>query len=209
MPAVLDALENNKKRKRDDEPSKSKNFKKRIIDRESSPEDFESEILLLENKIFESQKNYNSISTLLEYFRVQDSSNQKDVVAAVALCRVFCRLMTAGHLSRSKDSSDNEITIVKWLKQRLEDYENSLLSKLEAVDAPRQKTVLTLLMRLIKEEAKHLKLSDHDIWSAGVFEKTIRVLVENADAEEARLEFLEKYVENYDDIRYHFLARLA
>ena len=64
-------------------------------------------------------------------------------------------------------------------------------------------------MRLIKEEATHLNKSEKAIWRHGLFEKLLRTLVEDGVAEDTRVEFVEKYVEEYDEVRYYTFARLA
>ena len=208
MPRIVSGVEPGKKRKRRDEVSgNSKKSRTAPKAREPDPQE---EVLGLEQKILESRTNYNSIHTLLDHIRVGGSSEEKDMLAAVALCRVFCRLMAAGNLDKPQDKASNEATIVQWLRERLQDYENRLLRLLKDEDAGRQSTALTLLMRLVKEEeATHLNKSEEAIWRDGLFEKLLRTLVEDGIAEDTRAEFVEKYVEEYDDVRYYTFARLA
>ncbi len=209
MPGITNISGEKKKRKRDNAPPEPKESKKHIIDAGASPKrDYQSEILLLESKILESRKNYNGISTLLEYLRGEYAGLEQDVVAPVALCRIFCKLMATGSLSKTNNSSDNESTIVQWLKERLQDYRSALLTWLGLQDPVKQITAITLLMRVMKEEAKHLHVSEHATWSSG-FQDMISSLVEIDAASGARVEFIEKYVEEFDDIRYYTFARLA
>lgn len=202
MSGILNGSEAGRKRKREEGASKLSN--RQFKGQDSSDEaDIHAEILLLEQNILESRKNYNQISTLIGYTQAVGSENQKDVVAAIALCRVFCRLMIAGSLVKNRDSSGNDITIVQWLKERYQDYKNRLLSILQEGDVARQSTALTLLMRLVKEEKAYLNLPDEAVWRTGVFADVVSVLVTNTVADKTRMEFVEKYIENFDDVRYY------
>ena len=210
MPGIVNSPEPIRKRKRENGLSKLPSSKKRAIERDSIGEDeVQSEILLLEESILESRKNYNNISKLLEYAQESGAESQKDIVAAVALCRIFCRLMAMGNLAKTQDSNENEITVVQWLNERYRAYKNGLLQTLGSGDVARQSTALTLLMRLVKEEKAHLNSSDEAIWRTGVFGNLVGVLVEDTVAEHTRMEFVNKYIEEFDDVRYYTFERLA
>lgn len=209
MPGLTNGLDTAKKRKSKDAPSESSK-RRRVASKESSEEsDLQDDILSLEEKILESRSHYNSIHTLLDYVRSSDHGDEKDVLAAVALCRVFCRLMAGGSLNRHREKASNENTIAQWLGERLQDYENELLTMLKKPDIGRQSTVLTLLMRLVKEEAAHLDNPKESIWRDGVFGKLVHTLVEDEAVEETRAEFVKKYIKKYDDVRYYTFALLA
>ena len=209
MPGLTNGLATAKKRKRKDAPSESSK-RKRIASKDSSEESHpQDDILRLEEKILESRNNYNSIHTLLDYLRSSDHGREQDMLAAVALCRVFCRLMAGGSLNRHREKASNENTIAQWLGERLQDYENGLLKMLKEPDAGRQSTALTLLMRLLKEETAHLNNLKESIWRDGIFGKLVHRLVEDEVYEETRALFVEKYVEKYDDVRYYTFALLG
>lgn len=207
MPGIVNGLEPGKKRKRKDgEPGILKKSRRAPKAQEA---DLQEDIFGLEQKILESRTNYNSIHTLLDYIRVEVSADEKDVLAAVALCRVFCRLMAAGNLNKPQDKASNEATIVQWLKGKLQEYEDELLKLLKNDDAGRQSTALTLLMRLVEEEATHLNKDDEAMWRNGLFERLLRTIVVDGVTDDVRTDFVEKFVEEYDDIRYYTFARLA
>ena len=66
-------------------------------------------------------------------------------------------------------------------------------------------------MRLVKEEAAHLKpVGEEYFFPLESFGKVIKALVpaSNVD-EEYKMEFVEKYVNEYDDIRYGFLIGIT
>lgn len=207
---VIDNLNSAKKRKRKGESiGRLKKKSKATLDVHQDAT-VQNEILQLEEKILNSRTNYNEISTLIKLLRPTDSARQTDVVAAVGLCRVFCKLMAVGSLSKPRESSGNEAIIVRWLRERLQDYEEALLAMLRHEDVGKQSTALTLLLRLAKVRAAHLDKSEDDMWRDGVFKKILKLLVVDDEiAEETRKEFLEKYVEGYDDIRYYTFGHLA
>ncbi len=208
MSDLTKEVEVEKKRKRDSgAPSETRRVKRRVAGIESDHEaDIQSEILLLENQILESRKHYNSIVTLLGYSKEHDAEDQRDIAAAVALCRVFCRLMAAGRLTKSRETADDEVIIVEWLKKQIREYEASTLVMLFSEDISRQSTALTLLIRLMKEQANYLKLQDDSIWRDGIFTEILQALVGTSAADDRRTEFVEKYLVKYDDIRYHTFA---
>ena len=182
--------------------------KRRKLENSTETPDIHSEVLLLESQIVGSRLHYNHITTLLEYASSKNGSDERDVVAAVALCRVFCKLMVQGSLVHSPQASENEITITKWLLQRYQDYQKTLFDLLSS-EAPRQSTALTLIMRLLKDEATYLKVGDLAIWQSGIFPRLIAALSESGQAQEARVEFAEKYLEQYHDVRYYCLKELS
>ena len=217
MPSTMSEIEigtdvrSRRKRKRNDTvPLEAGRLKRRFVGKDSDPEiDIQSEMLLLENQILESRKHYNNIVTLLGFSRQNSAADRRDVVAAVALCRVFCRLISAGGLKESRDMSDEEVIIVQWLKERLADYEASTLVMLHSEDSGKSITALTLLMRLIREETEHSEIRGDAIWLRGTFSLVLLSLASNTVAHVSRAEFLTMYLCKYDDIRYYTFAVFA
>ncbi len=211
MPSLTKEAEVKRKRKREGAaPSEPKRPKTRVAEQELDHEaDIQSEILLLENQILESRKHYNSIVTLLDYLKELDAEDQRDIAAAVALCRIFCRLMAAGSLTKSKEMADDEVIIIQWLRKRLKEYEASTLAMLSLENTGRQSTALTLLMRLMREQVEYLKLQEDAIWRDGIFARVLQTLIESGPSDNRRAEFVEKYLVKYDDIRYYTFAFVA
>ena len=176
-----------------------------------SPEqvDFQDQALQLEDKILQSRTNYNSIHTLLAYVQQKDGAETDRIIAAVALCRVFCRLMARGSFSKLRGNSGNEVTIMQWLRERLHDYEQGLLRMLRTKNTGTQSTTLTVLMRLVKEKASHSNQSEDAVWQGGLFGQLVQTLIEEEVTEETRTAFVQKYVEEYEDVRFHTFACLA
>ena len=114
MPGTVGDSSRPIKRKRassDKQPSKR-------IRSESSEENVQDEILLLENEIFESRKNYNNIAKLIKILRDDSRVTDESVVAAISLCRVFMRFMISGELEKKKGSTERDAVILKWLRER-------------------------------------------------------------------------------------------
>ena len=210
MPGIVNISKGSRKRKRFVESLDFPKTRKRFGEPDLfENDDIQSEILLLEENILASQKNFNDIFTLLEYAQNIDLDDQRDIMATIGLCRVFCRLMAAGSFARSRASSGNEIMVTQWLKDRYDDYKNTLLRTLGRVDAVKQKTALALLFQLMKEEKSHLKLPEDAVWRTGIFSKVVQVLIEKAVADGVRAEFVDKYVNKYDDFRFYTFKCIA
>lgn len=202
-------FEHEKKRKRRDGAfHASKKHRTAVVD---SPQEvnFQDQALQIEEEILESQTNYNSIYTLLKYLQKDGAVGDEDVVAAVALFRVFCRLMAGGKLNKLQKTPVNEATIVQWLRDRLHDFEMGLLLMLGNEKFDKQSTALTVIMRLVKEKALHLNQSEDAVWQKGLLGQLVQILIEKDVAEETRAEFVEKYVQKFDDVRYYTFACLA
>ncbi|KAF1346975.1 CBF/Mak21 family-domain-containing protein [Delphinella strobiligena] len=171
----------------------------------SEEEDVQAHILSLETAILESKKNYNNIATLIDI--CEQKTDGSNITAAVALCRVFCRLMVAERMIKKHGMPESEMQAVDWLKGRFKDYV-SILCDLLAIESL-QNTSLTLLMRLVKEETQQDGKRAEQAWRTGVFANLLQALVDEEEAEAAREEFVEKYVEEHDDVRYFTFYHIA
>lgn len=198
-----------KKRKRKDETSHAIKKSRKVAVASPGAADFQAQALQLEEEILESRTNYNSIHTLLEYLQQSSRAENEKIIVAVALFRVFCRLMAGGNLAKRRESSGNEATIVEWLRERLQDYEQGLLRMLKNDNIGTQSTALTLVVRLVKADASYLNQSEDAISQDSLFGQLVRTLIEEGVADEIRAEFVDKYVNNYDDVRYYTFASLA
>ena len=211
MPAMVTELTNLKKRKALDSDSRQRLLrkeKKRKQLEEAGQPNIQSEILLLESRIIESRLHYNKINQLIEYLSVRKNEDERDIVAAIGLCRVFCKLMAQGNMTASQEAPDNEVTIVQWLLQRYGEYQKALVNLFHD-DAQRQSTALTLSMRLLKEEAVQMEPPEQSLWLNGSFTRLLGALTDIPEAREARTEFCEKYLNRYHDIRYYVLLNLS
>jgi U3 small nucleolar RNA-associated protein 19 len=190
------------KRKRD--PSKPERRESKSKSRRTSPSDDghdpQAEILQLEAQIVESRKHYNNIATLLQRTRQPDADNDAPILAAVALCRVFARLLATGDMVRSKGMGEAEAVIVSWLKERYKDFVDLLMNDfLQSAHAPKQSVALTLLMRLVKEESK----AQHYNVKNGPLPRLVEALLLLPTDAPNRDEFAEQFFKQFDDVRYY------
>ena len=171
---------------------------------ELNAENSNEDILLLENQILESRRGYNNIAKLLSVC-TEGQNNDESTIAAVALCKVFCRLMAAGDMSKRKGISDNEVTIIDWLKARYTEYLRHLQAMIRGLDGSKQGAALTLIMRLVKEAAN----KDENVWRVGPFYELLQTLLLHSQSSIAKELLLEKYVEEYDDVRFFALQGIV
>ncbi|KAL0938713.1 ribosome biogenesis protein [Colletotrichum truncatum] len=163
---------------------------------ESDPQ---AEILLLENEILESKKHYNNITKLIQIAKTFQNDPEAAALASVALCRVFIRLLSAGALVKRKGLAEKESVVVQWLKDRYFEYKLVLIELLGDEDLAA--TALTLAMRCLKAEAQHLNDREEYTFPQNFLQEILTALL-NSDSDDARLEFVEKYLGVYDDIRF-------
>lgn len=206
MPGVIAKDDAARKRKRaGDAPTKSNAVKPRKAPKTANPEDTQAQILSLEGQILESPDYYGNIAALQKYVTKADKEPETATLAAVALCRVFCRLIASEALIRRKDASDKDAQSVQMLRQSMREYVQGMGAWISSLDGALESTALTLLMRVAKEEVSQEPKRAEQAWRTpqSVFTMVLKVLLESVDAGEARQEFVDKYVEEHDDVRFY------
>jgi U3 small nucleolar RNA-associated protein 19 len=206
MPGIIAKDDAARKRKRTgDASAKSNGVKPRKAPKTSSAEDTQAKILELEGQILESPDYYNNIVVLQKHISDSESQPESATLAAVALCRVFCRLIASEALIRRKDASDKDAQVVQMLRQRLREYVKGMSAWIGSPDGAMESTALTLLMRVAKEEVSQEPKRAEQAWrtSQSVFTMVLKALLEDVNADGAREEFVEKYVEEHDDVRFY------
>ena len=101
MPGLLTAPSGARKRKRDEAQVngvKSRKAPKTITGSDST----QADILLLEEQVLASREHYNNIVELQSILGNSDRKPKTATLAAVALCRVFCRLISGEKLVKKK-----------------------------------------------------------------------------------------------------------
>lgn len=188
----------------------TKTLPKKRARSESSSHDEEDDpqapILALETAILESKKNYNNITTLVDIARQLDEEEEKSLLAVVALCRVFIRLLAAGSLSRRKGMPDKDVVVVHWLRDRLAEYHEVIFSLF--VRDELAMTGLALSMRLLKAEGQ-CPVSDKDDYNfpKSFLRDIVAALCHPQVDQAVRQEFVEKFVDEFEDVRlYTFKA---
>jgi U3 small nucleolar RNA-associated protein 19 len=136
MPSLIDGAKNTKKRKNDTKESTQLSAKRRT--QAQSKEDERSKVQELEEQISESRKYYNNIVTLISMFNVVDPAISPNLAVGVSLCRVFCRLLAAGHLNKPKAAAEQDLILVSWLRERYHEYQNALIAILRNAESSYQ-----------------------------------------------------------------------
>jgi U3 small nucleolar RNA-associated protein 19 len=191
-------------------------------------EDDQAKIEELEAQIAESRKYYNNVATLISMLNVGDSSRQPNLAVAVSLCRVFCRLLAGGNLREPNRATEQEKIVVAWLKERFQEYQKALLTIIRGADPSSQVrllvlscettvvetdrfqvTAFTLCMRIVSARATHLPGSETQVWSTGFFKGAFEAVVETEDGDSLRSEFVEKFLKEYDDVRYYTCMQIS
>ena len=177
--------------------------KRRKVGAQDKSEDITSKILSLETGILENRKNYNSIVKLLDFVNDESAGDDRNVLSAIALCRIFCRLLALDALGSTKGKPENEVRISQWLSEKLDTFEAKLLQMLEFSNHGTQNTALTLLMRLLKHKAKTSGSSGDGVWQRGLFPSILRPLLSTSTGSAARNDFVTEYLAKYHDIRFY------
>ncbi len=201
MPARIDGAEGVVKRKR----KVVKHAPSKRARSESPEEDAQARILMLENQIFQSRKNYNHISTLLKLLRAEDEQSDDSVLTSLALCRIFTRLLAAGDLTKQTGTTEKDTVVILWLGERYSEYKSLLLKQLTR-NGVVGSTALTLSMRMLKSEGTHLRNGQESCFPTTFLNDILRTLLASDVEESLRLEFGKKYMEEYDDVRFYTFA---
>lgn len=193
------------KRKRESNKPERKIPKEKMRRKASTSDDDDdpqSQILRLETQILESRRHFNNIAVLLQKAKSRDPKDEAAVLSAVALCRVFARLLAAGDMKTKKGGAvaESELVIARWLKERYREYEELLVhTYLKSDDAAKQSIGLTLLMRLVKEES-NTEMEYN--WKHGPLPRLVETLLDLPEQHTILEEFGEKYLKTYDDLRF-------
>ncbi|OTB00038.1 hypothetical protein M426DRAFT_66649 [Hypoxylon sp. CI-4A] len=195
------------KRKRSKASKVSENASKRAkaeADDSSNEDDPQAEILSLENAILESKKNYNNISTLLELAQ-NDDDHDTTQLAMVSLCRVFLRLLASGNFAKRSGQSEKDIVVIQWLKKRLGDYKQIILSALGDEDSA--STALTLAMRILQAEGQYTSNNEENNFPKVFLREIVGALLQDG-TEDVRQEFCEKFLGEFADIKFYTFKAL-
>ncbi|CAK7244499.1 MAG: Maturation and nuclear export of 40S ribosomal subunits interacting protein [Sporothrix thermara] len=196
-------------------------------------------ILLLESQILESKKHYNNIVELLNIVKKGSSAEDEEdnddddddddksphLAAAVALCRVFMRLLAAGSLNLARSMSEKEVVVVRWLKDRMAEYQAVLLELVAGQSGDdAAATALTLAMRLLQAEGQAQRkkataavgVEDATyVFPQAVLTSIVRSLLlagaklDQEAAEGLADEYVEKYAGEMSDVQFYTFKAVA
>lgn len=64
-------------------------------------------------------------------------------------------------------------------------------------------------MRLINERAMHITGTETQVWTTGVFKDVFQAVVEARDGQVLQSEFVEKFLTQYEDVRYYTFVQIS
>ncbi|KIW04040.1 uncharacterized protein PV09_04862 [Verruconis gallopava] len=202
MPFLQMEPQAGKKRKRTEKantrPSKIKSAQP------SDEQTLEDEVLQLESQVLESRKHYNNIPKLLALARRQDLITDDTLLSAIALCRIYTRLFASDALAKSKEEDGTEEVIVRWLRERLDEYIQLLCDSVRDGSETVQSPLLSLAMRMVKEQINYDGSKE---WTKGIFPRVVDAAL--AGGEIIWEEFCATFCAEYDDVRVFTLVHLT
>ncbi|RIA95536.1 CBF/Mak21 family-domain-containing protein [Glomus cerebriforme] len=145
---------------------------------------------------------------LLEY--TKDKSPKVIHSALYALYRTFSPLLSKGELQKPKNENpenDKKGLIKIWLRDNYVQYVNTLCNFLRHEEPGLQIPSLNILLNLLKIESTYLTSSSGTYqFSNNHFYHVVEGLIDNENfSEPLKNEFIEKYWNTYDDLRFYFL----
>jgi U3 small nucleolar RNA-associated protein 19 len=64
-------------------------------------------------------------------------------------------------------------------------------------------------MRLVNVRATHIPEAEIQVWTTGLFKPIFDAVVEAEDGEALRTEFVEKFVKEFDDVRFYTFQKIS
>ena len=142
----------------------------------------------------------------MEFINASNKTNAQIIHAAIhALHRVFSRFLTNGDLDQPNDSSSATAKVTLWLLGQFNIYVKRLRQLLSDDEPGLQVPALKILMTLVKTQSEHASKMANDQLQPIVF---AMVWNKNLSAP-LHKEWIEKYINAYDDVRYHFYRHTA
>ncbi|ORY96914.1 CBF/Mak21 family-domain-containing protein [Syncephalastrum racemosum] len=150
------------------------------------------------------KSNLNNLVVLLDIAQ-DDASTAQGIHAAIhALFRVYTRLIQAGDLGKKKDKGAH-VAVTQWLRDQYKTYLRYLQSLLKHEEPGLQVSALNILMTNLKVQSEYQR-NFTDVYYRPVIEA---VVWQKQLSDPLFKEFLEKYVNAYDDLRFHFYTDVA
>lgn len=64
-------------------------------------------------------------------------------------------------------------------------------------------------MRLVNVRATHIPEAEVQVWTTGLFQSVFDAVVEAENAQSIRTEFVEKFVKEFDDVRFYTFQKIS
>lgn len=160
------------------------------------------------------KKSLNNLVELLDIAKSTTKYPAQVIHAAIhAIHRVFTRLQLNGDLVQPRKAEEQTAKgkVTLWILEQYEEYIRLLLSLLEHDEPGLQIPALNILMALLKSDAEYqVSKGKKYIFNYAYYERIVCAFVEHsALSQPLQDEFVEKYVNAYDDLRYYFYKTAA
>jgi U3 small nucleolar RNA-associated protein 19 len=64
-------------------------------------------------------------------------------------------------------------------------------------------------MRIVKERLAHIPGAENNVWSTGFFKDIFAAIVEAQNGQDLQSEAVNKFVKEYEDVRYYTFAQIV
>ncbi|KAK9465924.1 CBF/Mak21 family-domain-containing protein [Lipomyces arxii] len=176
---------------------------------QKGPEPTPEIILKLEQEIASSIEKHNNLVYLIQYMNNEDP--QVAMLAATSLFRSFAKMLASNLLMKPKSSSAGspQEIFTLWLRERYKSFKTKLVEMLNNAEGEVAMTALTILLRLVKADGSHLAPNKGEYYFPKILFKRVLNELLNQPESSLLLEFVDSYVNKYDDIRYYYLHFLG
>ncbi|ORX56974.1 CBF-domain-containing protein [Hesseltinella vesiculosa] len=161
------------------------------------------------------------LNNLVDLLQIAQSTQPKIVHAAIhALHRVFTHYLVQGDLrplSKSEDKSSNVAKVILWLRDQYHDFQARLRDLLDQDEPGLQLPAMSILLHLIKTESEahtqrqvSKKQAVTGYFANQYYGLLVSTLLQSPHfIGPLQKEFVEKYVNVYDDLRHYFYKDAA
>ncbi|VVT51399.1 uncharacterized protein SAPINGB_P003083 [Magnusiomyces paraingens] len=183
-----------------------------------------------EEAILESAKNYNQLVPLLQALKNEiksdkekntnnndnedqedDEGEEEDLVIALITClfKIFGKLLKKNQLRSFPTMTPAQQKVTEWLGERYDTFKNLLFTTIKtSTNDTLQALAVQIIFRLAKVENAHYSLDEIYFPKpllVGLFEAVL-FANDTAHVDVAIEELTDKYLIEYDDIRYYFMS---
>lgn len=199
-------------------PKPSKKSRKSLTEEDVPQEESSSDLSInginrLETAILASPKNYNSIVSLIEALNKDldsDEPSNADLTLALvsSLFKIFGKLLKKNQLRAFSTMTEGQQKVTEWLGERYTEFKDTLFKIIKTSENDTlQALAVQITFRLMKIENTHYALDEIYFPKAllvGTFEALLFADA-SAHVDTAIEETMDKYIIEYDDIRYYFM----
>ncbi|KAG2173710.1 hypothetical protein INT43_005130 [Umbelopsis isabellina] len=153
-----------------------------------------------------------NLNNLVEIFEIAKGNHAGVTSAGIhALHRVYTSLLLKGDLKRQKKVESSKATVNNWLRENYNTYINFLCELLHHDEPGLQRPALNILINLLKTETENLStLRKKHSFANDFYYRVVEAVLHNTNfSQPLQAEYVGKYLNVYDDLRYYFFKNAA